>query len=263
MRRAPKTPRERGSSPISRSISACDLNCVVRRRRWPGAETPCHELARLAVRHHRSQLECGCAGDQAQQLAGDIAGAAENDGWDLSSLTRRPPGAVFARPIALDHAIAERGAVAHCVEGGNAELLLDDLHADAGCPSQGRSPRTARCQSARAAASRRPTPRPDRSPTASTPVSAARDVGAFENRIDAVGAENAVAQLEHDDVRLARRKLGQHGARERRTVRLASWRSTPRSVKIIERRAPASSIARISRRSETPVALNASTTSPR
>ena len=39
--------------------------------------------------------------------------------------------------------------------------------------------------------------------------------------------------------------------------------TTPKSVKMRLWRAPASSIARMSRRSETPVALNASTTSPR
>ena len=39
--------------------------------------------------------------------------------------------------------------------------------------------------------------------------------------------------------------------------------TTPRSVKIIERRAPASSMARMSRRSDTPVALKASMTRPR
>ena len=51
-----------------------------------------------------------------------------------------------------------------------------------------------------------------------TPVSAARISAAFEDRIDAVGAEDAVAELEHDDVGLAGGELGQHGARERRTV---------------------------------------------
>ena len=39
--------------------------------------------------------------------------------------------------------------------------------------------------------------------------------------------------------------------------------TTPRSVKIAQRRAPASSMARMSRRSETPVALKASTVRPR
>ena len=39
--------------------------------------------------------------------------------------------------------------------------------------------------------------------------------------------------------------------------------TTPRSVKIMLRRAPASSIARMSRRSDTPVALNACTFKPR
>ena len=49
-----------------------------------------------------------------------------------------------------------------------------------------------------------------------TPVSAVADVRALEDRVDAVGAEDAVAQLEHDDVRLAVGELGEHGARERR-----------------------------------------------
>src|SRR5207253_8879171 len=44
------------------------------------------------------------------------------------------------------------------------------------------------------------------------------DVRALENGVDAVGAENAVAQLEYDDVRLARGELGQHRARERGAV---------------------------------------------
>jgi hypothetical protein len=39
--------------------------------------------------------------------------------------------------------------------------------------------------------------------------------------------------------------------------------TTPRSVKMAERRAPASSMARTSRRNDTPVALKASMTSPR
>ena len=47
----------------------------------------------------------------------------------------------------------------------------------------------------------------------------AADVGALEDRIDAVGAEDAVAELEHDDVGLAGGELGEHGARERRPVR--------------------------------------------
>src|SRR6185312_5715152 len=48
---------------------------------------------------------------------------------------------------------------------------------------------------------------------------ACADVGAFENCIDSVGAENAVPELEDDHVRLHLGELAQHRARERRAVR--------------------------------------------
>ena len=44
------------------------------------------------------------------------------------------------------------------------------------------------------------------------------DIGLPQDRLHAVGAEQSVAQLEHDDVRRAARHLGQHGARQRGTA---------------------------------------------
>ena len=70
--------------------------------------------------------------------------------------------------------------------------------------------------------------------------------------------EQTVAQFEHDDVRLA-------GAISVSMVRVSAGPhfavvvTIPRSVKIMVRRAPESSNARMSRRRDTPVALKAST----
>src|SRR5262245_65742374 len=47
-----------------------------------------HRLARLAVRHHTRQLELRMPGDQAQQLAGHIAGAAEHNRRNLAGRVR-------------------------------------------------------------------------------------------------------------------------------------------------------------------------------
>ena len=56
-----------------------------------------------------------------------------------------------------------------------------------------------------------------------TPVSASRMSGALEDRIDAVGAEDAVAELEHDHVGLAAATSSvSMRARERRTG-LRAW----------------------------------------
>src|SRR5207247_2341182 len=62
-----------------------------------------YALARLAVRHDRGQLELRVAGDQAQQLPGDVAGSTENDSGYLrahcgaftpmASITRSPSAA--------------------------------------------------------------------------------------------------------------------------------------------------------------------------
>src|SRR5262249_9732557 len=47
-----------------------------------------HRLAGLAVRHHRRQLELRMPRDQAQQLAGHIAGTAEHDRGNLAVRVR-------------------------------------------------------------------------------------------------------------------------------------------------------------------------------
>ena len=70
------------------------------------------------------------------------------------------------------------------------------------------------------------------------------DVVVCENCFDAVGAEQAVAVFEYDDI----------------GFKLVTM---PKSEKIMESDAPASSIARMSRRNETPVALQAATLRPR
>ena len=46
--------------------------------------------------------------------------------------------------------------------------------------------------------------------------------GARQDRFDAIGAEDAVAEFEDDDVRLALRHFGEHRARERR-ARSSRW----------------------------------------
>ncbi len=60
-------------------------------------------LSRLAVRHHGRQLEPRVCGDQTQQLAGNVAGTTEHNGWNravhwgvftlIASITRSPSAA--------------------------------------------------------------------------------------------------------------------------------------------------------------------------
>ena len=84
-----------------------------------------------------------------------------------------------------------------------------------------------------------------------TAVSAALDVGLPQDRFHAVGSQQPVAQLEHDDV-------GRAAAISLSMVRVSAGPhfavvvTIPKSVKIIVRRAPESSNARMSRRRETP-----------
>src|SRR5262249_25108248 len=70
-----------------------------------------HRLARLAVRHHRRQLELRVSRNQAQHLTGPVAGAAEHDCWNscthaatpaltpIASITRSPRAAPFVMAL--------------------------------------------------------------------------------------------------------------------------------------------------------------------
>src|SRR3569833_246219 len=66
-------------------------------------------LARLAVRHDGRQLELRMTGNQAQQLARNIAGPPQDNGWDarahcgaftpIASMTRSPRAAPFVMAL--------------------------------------------------------------------------------------------------------------------------------------------------------------------
>src|SRR5882757_8137043 len=68
-----------------------------------------YALTRLAVRHDGSQLELRMAGDEAQQLACNIAGSTQNNGGDpcghcgaftpIASMTRSPSAAPFVMAL--------------------------------------------------------------------------------------------------------------------------------------------------------------------
>ena len=82
---------------ISAAISACDLNVVSPSSAREMRERFARELAGRAVGHHARELEARVAEDQAQQFAGDVAGAAEHDGREScrhgrssSRVTRSP-----------------------------------------------------------------------------------------------------------------------------------------------------------------------------
>ena len=80
-------------------------------------------LARLAVGHHARELEVRMRGEQPQQLAGDIAGAAEHDRRNaaVASLRAAPrqraAPCAAPRPDRLDDCVAERRGIAQRVEG--------------------------------------------------------------------------------------------------------------------------------------------------
>ena len=214
-------------------------------------------------------------GEQAQQLAGDVARAAEDDGWTSSAavcrdaLTRRLRALRQAARRTLGDparrasapASASRSPVGAGVDRRHSELLLDDPRAHqvvGGRPGhRHRLDAVALAQHAHAAPGRH---RIVGGEHHGGERGAELLVG--EDRVDAVGAEQAVAQLDHDHVRAGRRRGRVSSVRVTAAALAGVVETTPRSVKSAVRRAPASSIASTSRRSETPVALKASTVKP-
>src|SRR5690242_19680518 len=59
-------------------------------------------FAWLAIRHHRRKLEVRMTRDQPQQLAGDIAGATEDDRGNLCFLSVRHAAAPSAATVTCD-----------------------------------------------------------------------------------------------------------------------------------------------------------------
>ena len=193
---------------ISAAISACDLNAV-------SPSTPGEMRKRLAASspgwlsdRMPASSKFGWPSDQAQQFAGHVAGAAEHDGGNLVArhrvLVRRAVERARLRQAErLDDAVAERRAGRQRVERRHLELLLDDLHADGVVGGRARDRGGLDAVSARAGVHAAP----GRDRVVGRQHHAGErlaHVFLLEDRVDAVGAEEAVAQLEHDDVGLLR-----------------------------------------------------------
>ena len=98
-----------------------------------------HRRAGLTVGQHRGDFELRVTGDQPQQLAGHIAGAAEHDGRCRSRSFADDLGfAHIAQSQRGDDVIAQVRGIADGVEGFDVHLLADDLARPPDCRSRDR-----------------------------------------------------------------------------------------------------------------------------
>ena len=238
---------------------------VVRDRPARGARTSSRPARRLgSSRRRRRASSRGCACDQTQELAGDVAGAAEHDRRADGVVSRSCRGlrAPVAEADAALQQIAELGGVRHRVDGArrsSARLMMSmpTWLSVAGPEITRRLDAELLAQQLRAA------PRAD------------RVVRAQHHRREHAGR----CPCRAGSPRRRRRRAGRRRARTRShrasappsslsRLRVSAGAfvevvaTMPKSENIAMWRAPASSMARMSRRSATPVDLNASTTSP-
>ncbi len=226
--------------------------------------------ARLAVREDRRHGRGSrMAGEEAQQLAGHVAGAAQHDRGDRRARARVIPphsagAASAAAPARSAHQRRTAGlAVGPRVDRRHPQLLLDDPRPGEVVGRRAGHRHGLDAEPLARASAPRPRPPPGRWRRARRRSSAARIARIVEDRRHTVGAQEAVPELGHDGVRPAGGEAG-HQRPGRPPARWpASSRPRPRSVNRAVARAPASSMASTSRRSETPVALRPSTVRPR